>query len=221
MSEGAAGAEERVYPYFTFDIPPNFHELPLAAAPEDREEQLRAFVDEVQKSQGSTEQRQAAVGMLADLMDQLADQDVVHASFATAAVEDHPSAASLTVAVHSLDYGDPHVAVDGIAAIQAARDLEGREVQTLRLPCGPAASVVAEHRLPVPAEASPTGEDVAVEVGQFQVYVPVPGQRSMLVLTLDTPSLPDWEVYAHVMGGIVNSLSFTQPPGIQVEERGT
>lgn len=66
-----------------------------------------------------------------------------------------------------------------------------------------------EHTLTLSAEASPTGE----ELGQFQVYVPVPGQRSMLVLTPETPSLPDWEVYAHVMGGIVHSLTFTHPDG--------
>lgn len=211
MSEGTISAEARVYPFFTFDIPPNFHELPLTAEYDDRQDQLRAFLEEARQEPVSAEQREGAVGLLADLMDQLAEQNIVHVSFATATIDDHPSAASLTVAVHPLDYSAPHVAVDGIAAAQAAGDPDGREVQTLQLPAGPAASVVAEHRLTLPAEASPTGQELTVELGQFQVYVPVPGQRSMLVLTLDTPSLPDWEVYAHVMGGIVHSLAFTKP----------
>lgn len=203
-----AQGEAAAAPPFTFDLPPNFHELPLTAATETRAERLRGLVEDMHGPLPA-EESEAAASALATLLEELEDDNVVHASFGTATIDDRPTAASLTVACQPLDYPDARVAVEGIAATLASGSPR-REVDTLDLPAGPAVSVTEERSLPLPGEAR-GHETTAVETAQLQVYVPVPGQPDVLVFTLATPFLADWEVYAHVFGGILNSLTFTNP----------
>lgn len=107
-SDAAAAENVQVSPWCTFGLPPTFHELPLAADPNERDDQLRAFIYEIQQEPLPAQQWEPVTGLLlAELTDQLADQDVVHASLTTATIDEHPSAAALTVAVRSLDYTDP------------------------------------------------------------------------------------------------------------------
>lgn len=196
-------------PRFTFNIPPDFHEVPLTASPEDRGDRLRGFIEGLPGAEGEDERALAdSAAALARVMDQLLEQDVVHASFGVAPIDGNPSAVSLTVAARPAESTDPGVAAEAIAWMLAEQEPDERHVQRLRLPCGPAAAVTERRRLPLPGDSS-DAERLALDLGQMQVHVPAPGGW-LLVFTLHTPVLADWEVYAHLLGGVVNSLSLSE-----------
>lgn len=78
----------------------------------------------------------------------------------------------------------------------------------MELPCGPALSRIGASGFIISAQWSPTGQEVAVQQSQIQVYIPLPGAREMLIFALDSPSSEDWELHSELFAEILKTIDW-------------
>ncbi len=167
-----AHREETVRPGiagFTFRLPPGFRDLPGL-----RGDTSWAAI----RDAGDRE-------VLVRLRGALAALGIVHASVHTLRPGETATSASLLVAVLPGSYGNANEIAADLVASLAGRNDGGAEARLLRLPCGSAVGVVAEH--PVRLEAMPP-----LKMAEYRAYIPVPVHGWLLTVTLSTTRAPGW-----------------------------
>jgi hypothetical protein len=82
------------------------------------------------------------------------------------------------------------------------RDLDGRDVQLVQLPAGPAARV---HVISADGPPDETGKVVYVE--RVDYFIPVPGGTDMLLVNCTTPSIAVGEMVTELFDGIANTVA--------------
>lgn len=178
------------------DVPDFFHRLPLVADGE-LDGALAALADE-RIPHATDGARRSWMEFCAGVIRQLRTVDARYAGVCALADGDTgTSAAALLVATAPLNFTDARVAAAGI--VQVRHGTRDREARLLELPCGPAAAVVSRDQLGA-AGAEP------VPVNQVQFYIPWSGRRRMVMLSMASPSLADWDGYSRLAVRIARSL---------------
>ncbi|MFE0099467.1 hypothetical protein [Streptomyces sp. NPDC059009] len=222
-------------PPIWFLSPEGFFALPLAATAEERTERAHSFVRELY-SHGDDSIWEPAAPYYSAIAELMADTGVSYAAmglFSTAeetaenteeddvvraAGADGVAQCAFTVAAVPTDQAraDTDVVAQGILAI-LSRD-PYNDARWLDLPCGPAVSCVTLKEFKLNPEVTESGEEVELLTGQIQVHVPFPTGPFTAVFTLYTASTDYWGEFCDMMGSILQTVSFTEPLGVDTEE---
>lgn len=163
------------------DIPPDFHEVPLDLAIEDRTAAQLDLIDEL--APGDPERRESLGWFLEAMARNVREGPVVGTAFCAVQIDGNPSTATLTIATRSLPTDEPLVFAQG--TYETMRD--GYDsVQLDRL--GSVTGVVATRRREVDGRAS----------HQVTAVVPVPGQRIGVFVTVETDDATHLSIYQRV-----------------------
>lgn len=173
------------------DIPPDFHEIPLASAVADRAAAQTSLIETMELSDSG--QREGLGLYLEAVARSLGDGPVVGTSFCAVSLAGSPSTATLTLATSRTDTFDPLVALTGIAEALLRRGAH-HAVGIERT--GPHSVVVAR---------SAPG-DAGAALHQITVAVPVPGQPTALLITLATPHAEHLATYEQVVRQVAGSV---------------
>lgn len=214
-------------PLVSVDIPPDFHQVPLAAQVETRTAEQLSVVADLHLPDAA--QREAVSLYLEALAIRLGKGDVGGAAFCAVRLGGRPSTATLTLAMHPVHTTDGGLAMLG-AAEALRRDGRWSEVQLFTLGSRAAVSAVAEQLLadddvstqaPVGADhrpvlagepALPAGRPAAVAVREMAVVQAVPGHEFVVVVTVSTPSLGDWDAYRALLVDMCLSMRVEPRP---------
>ncbi|MQA86650.1 MAG: hypothetical protein GEV03_18950 [Streptosporangiales bacterium] len=193
---------------FYLDVPNIFHPLPLLGG----EEELAAMADELMPDAGD-EMRRVWMDLSRTLVGALSQADTRYAGLCCERDSDTGvSPAALVVATPQLSFGDPRVAAAGI--VQVVGSTPGADARVLNLPSGPSAVVAKERRLRLPNSAEAGGGERALPVREAQMYIPHKPWQRMVLISLSTPAIADWDVYARIFVRIGRSVRFgTGMPG--------
>jgi hypothetical protein len=170
-------------PSVRLDIPPDFHEIPLDAAVEDRVAARTAVLDDL--GLRDPEQREG-LGLYFEAMARaLRGGPVVGTAFCAVEIDGRPSTATLTVGTQPGPAADPLVAVLGVAEVVRTR---GQHDSVAIERIGPHHAVVATGAL---ATEGP-------QLRTVTIATPLPSDRVVLLITLATPCADDFATYARV-----------------------
>jgi hypothetical protein len=165
------------------DLPPDFHEIPLAVAVEDRAAAQAHLVERLGLADPA--QREGVALFVEALARSLADGPVLATSFCAVRLRGAPSTATLTVATMDVPATGQLVASAAVAETLRRRGVHG-EVGVER--AGPHVVAVALHD------------------GQVTVAVPVPDEPLVAVVAVTTASPADVPVYRRVALAVAGSL---------------
>jgi hypothetical protein len=191
MSIPAATSPATTVPEVALDIPPDFHEVPLEDAIEDRVAAQNALIEDI--GLHDTEQREGLGLYLEAIARTLAGSPIVGTAFCAVEMDGRPSTATLTVATQSTSTADPLVVVAGTA--EALR----RSGAYARVSIEPAGT----HRAVFASGAA--GAD-GLDLHQTTAVVPVPAHPLAVLITIATPSRDDIATYERVVRSIAGSL---------------
>ncbi|MDO9377913.1 MAG: hypothetical protein Q7T56_03615 [Nocardioidaceae bacterium] len=169
-------------PVIDLDLPPDFHEVPLAAAVEDRVHDQAALLDRLAVVDAG--RRESLGWYLEALSRTVGDHDVATTAFCAVRIGGRPSSATLTVALHDADADDPLVFALGSA-------------ESLR--AGGHYDVVRTERVGHVLVALAHGSDATTGARHVTAVVPVAGHGTAVVLCLSTHDLAGLEVYERVL----------------------
>lgn len=178
-------------PDILLDVPPDFHEVPLEPAIEDRVAAQAELLDQIGLEDG--QQREGLALYLEAVARSLADGPVVGTAFCAVELDGRPSTATLTVAPHDVATDDPLVAISGIA--EALRRDGGYRAVAVE-PAAGRSVVVARGRVPAGA----------LDLHQVTVAVPLPGYRFAVLVTIATPATDDVDTYERVVRKVAESV---------------
>lgn len=178
------------------DIPPDFHEVPLDLAVEDRVAARIVLLDRLGLTESS--RREGFALFLEAVSRAVGDGPVVATSFCAVQLEGRPSAATLTVATQASVVADSLVSVYGVAETLIRRGAH-RSVRVDS--AGPHPVVLATSQ--VRGDASSGGDQP--ELHQVTVVVPVPGLPLLALLAI-TSTAADLAIYTDVVRGVAASL---------------
>lgn len=182
-------------------LPTDFHLLPMEADLADRVAAQSALLDALPMAGG--DRRELVALYLEALATELRAVDVAGAAFCAVRVGDHASTATLTVGFHETATTDRTLALLGtVAALRGSADAS--DVQTTTYAGQPAARWSSER---VMGEADDTGA-APVLTRELHVVVQAPDVPVAVLVTLATPVLEDWELYAGVLHGTCATLRF-------------
>jgi hypothetical protein len=191
MTMPAAADPPRIRPEIALDIPPDFHEVPLETAIEDRVAAQSALLEDI--GLRDTEQREGLCLYLEAIARTLAGGPIVGTAFCAVEMDGRPSTATLTVATRTTSTTDPLVMLVGTA-------------EALRR-TGDYATVTIEH---VGAHnavfAKGHGGAAGLVLHQTTAVVPVPGQAMAVLITIATPGAGDVGTYERVVRSVAGSL---------------
>jgi hypothetical protein len=198
----------------SFELPPDFRELPVGADAFELADDLRERIGEDRVEDTDPVLLKQLLATYRQTSSQLAETGAYYAANCFGLIDEgRPSAASLLISHQEVDCSDPETAVAGIIEIRR-RGSDRRHLQRYELPCGPAAvEIELDEPLMIPAAVSSTGADVPVPVATLQAWIPVPREadpagRSLTVVTFSTPSVRDWETYCPVVVELLRTVSF-------------
>jgi hypothetical protein len=191
MTMPAAAYPQKTRPEIALDIPPDFHEVPLEAAIEDRVAAQSALLEDM--GLRDTEQREGLGLYLEAIARTLAGGPIVGTAFCAVEMDGRPSTATLTVATQSTSTTDPLVVVAGTA--EAMRRTGGYTRVGVE--------AAGSHRA---VFASGTTGTEGLELHQTNAVVPVPGHSMTVLITIATPSRDDVTTYERVVRSIAGSL---------------
>jgi hypothetical protein len=191
MTMPTAAYPQKTTPEIALDIPPDFHEVPLEAAIEDRVAAQNALLENM--GLRDTDQREGLGLFLEAIARTLAGGPIVGTAFCAVEMDGRPSTATLAVATQSTSTSDPLVVVAGTA--EAMRRTGGYT----RVGVEPAGS----HRA---VFASGTAGTDGLELHQTTAVVPVPGHTLTVLITIATPSADDVTTYERVVRSIAESV---------------
>lgn len=198
------GSRTEAAPVIVLDVPPDFHEVPLARETESRTAaQLQVLEDMGLSDPG---QREALSLYLEALAIRLSRGAVMSTAFCAVEVGGHPSTATLTVALHPTHTADRGLAVMGAAEAMRRAGRYSR-VEIVELGRHPAVTAVTER--PTVPDDTAAGEGGAT-LRELSVLVPVPGHEQAAMVTLATPCLADWDLYERLVLDICRSLHVQQ-----------
>jgi hypothetical protein len=187
----AAYSTEESVPEIALDIPPDFHEVPLETAIEDRVAAQSALLENI--GLRSSEQREGLGLYLEAIARTLAGGPIVGTAFCAVEMDGRPSTATLTVATQPTSTPDPLVVVAGTAESLRRTGSYGR-VGIER---------VGSHRAVL---ASGTAGAEGLRLHQTTAVVPVPSHPLAVLVTIATPSEDDVATYERVIRSIAGSL---------------
>jgi hypothetical protein len=191
MTMPAAAHPQKTVPEIALDIPPDFHEVPLEAAIEDRVAAQNALLENM--GLHDTEQREGLGLYLEAIARTLAGGPVVGTAFCAVEMDGRPSTATLTVATQSTSTTDPLIIVAGTAEAMRRSGGYGRV----------GVEAAGSHRA-VFASGS-TGTE-GLPLHQTTAVVPVPAHALVVLITIATPSRDDVATYERVVRSIAESL---------------
>jgi hypothetical protein len=191
MTMPAAADPPRVLPEIALDIPPDFHEVPLESAIEDRVAAQSALLEDI--GLRDIEQREGLGLYLEAIARTLAGGPVVGTAFCAVEMDGRPSTATLTVATRTTSTTDPLVMLAGTAeALRRAGDYS---------------TVTIEHAGAHNAVfASGQGGAEGLTLHQTTAVVPVPGHAMAVLITIATPGAGDVATYERVVRSVAGSL---------------
>ncbi|MER8186247.1 hypothetical protein [Kitasatospora sp. NPDC094015] len=188
---------------FTFDVPVAFHDLGLHLTDEQRWEHLAEVAAEVW-SGGTPDQRAGVRQLYADVADAAAGDGASYAGLCLFATEDdRVSSASLIVRSETIEPGD----VEAIAAtLHETLSLNPDcDVYRTEVEAGPAlVQFTGVEWTPPAVEGLPA--PVAVPMARVDAYLPLPEARSLLVMSLTTPSLPELPHYVALLSELAETV---------------
>jgi hypothetical protein len=191
MTMPAAADPPRVLPEIALDIPPDFHEVPLESAIEDRVAAQSALLEDI--GLRDIEQREGLGLYLEAIARTLAGGPVVGTAFCAVEMDGRPSTATLTVATRTTSTTDPLVMLAGTA-------------EALRR-TGDYSTVTIEHAGAHNAVfASGQGGAEGLTLHQTTAVVPVPGHAMAVLITIATPGAGDVATYERVVRSVAGSL---------------
>lgn len=170
------------------DVPPDFHEVPLDAAVEDRVAARTDVLDVL--GLDDPEQREGVGLYLEALAHALRDGPVAGTAFCAVELDGKPSTATLTVATRAHTTGDPLVTLAGLAealrrqAVYAAVSIE---------------RLGAQHGVVALRGNEPSG------LSEVTIAVPLSAAPLVVWVTLATPCVDDFETYARVARDVAAS----------------
>ncbi|MDQ3629558.1 MAG: hypothetical protein M3419_12260 [Actinomycetota bacterium] len=178
------------------DIPPDFHEVPLDLAVEDRVAARIALLDQLGLTDST--RREGFALFLEAVSRAVGDGPVVATSFCAVQLAGRPSTATLTVATQASVSADPLVSVYGVAETLIRRGAH-RSVRVDR--AGPHPVVLARSQV---------RGDPSVDAGpearhEVTVVVPVPGLPLLALLAI-TSTAADLGTYTDVVRAVAASL---------------
>jgi hypothetical protein len=191
MTISAATYTSEAVPEIALDIPPDFHEVPLESAIEDRVAAQSALLEDI--GLRSSEQREGLGLYLEAIARTLAGGPVVGTAFCAVEMDGRPSTATLTVATQPTSTPDPLVVVAGTAE-SLRRTGDYGDVRIER--AGPHQAVFANGK---------TGDE-GLRLHQTTAVVPVPSHPLAVLVTIATPSEGDLAIYERVIRSIAGSL---------------
>jgi|GEM_PF-3572556 hypothetical protein len=190
MTLPAASAETTV-PEIALDIPPDFHEVPLESAVEDRVAAQNALLEGM--GLRDTEQREGLGLYLEAIARTLAGSPIVGTAFCAVAVDGRPSTATLTVATQATSSSDRLVVLAGTAeALRRTGSYAHVSIES-----------AGSHRAVFASGA--VGTD-GLDLHQTTAVVPVPSHPLAVLVTIATPSRDDVATYERVVRSIAGSL---------------
>lgn len=192
-------------PPLSFVVPESFHGLPIAATPEERAALAEGFVREMYP-EGSDELWTPAAPYYAALGESMGDRGLAYSAMGLFSIDEGIAHCSFTVAAIASDHPSPEVAALGIREILVREDTN--DARWLDLPCGPAVSCVTLREYVIGAELTASGEEVRLQMGQVQVYVPFPTGPYTAVFTLDTAAINYWGEFSEMTMAVLHSVSF-------------
>lgn len=178
------------------DIPPDFHEVPLDLAVEDRVAARTALLDRL--GLADTSRREGFALFLEAVARAVGDGPVVATSFCAVRLAGRPSTATLTVATQAGAVADPQVSVYGAAETLIRRGAH-HAVRVER--AGPHPVVLATSQLRGAASCDAGAPDMR----QVTVVVPVPGMPLLALLAI-TSTAADLPAYTEVVRSVAASL---------------
>ncbi|CAN5241496.1 MAG: hypothetical protein H0V13_07555 [Nocardioidaceae bacterium] len=178
------------------DIPPDFHEVPLDLAVEDRVAARIALLDRLGLTESA--RREGFALFLEAVSRAVGDGPVVATSFCAVQLGGRPSTATLTVATQTGVGTDPLVSVYGVAETLIRRGAY-RSVRVDR--AGPHPVVLATSQVRGGASAEAGSPDLH----EVTVVVPVPGLALLTLLTI-TCTAADLATYTDVVRAVAASL---------------
>lgn len=184
-------------PGVTLTLPTDFHLLPLERDLADRMAAQSALLDALPMA--GADRRELVALYLEALATELRSVDIAGAAFCAVRVDDHASTATLSVGFHETATTDRTLALLGsVATLRGAHDTTG--VETTSYAGQPAARWTAERLV---------GAGEPVLIRELQVLVQAPDVPVAVLITLATPTLPDWDLYTGVLHDICGTLRFT------------
>jgi hypothetical protein len=191
MTMPAAADPPRTLPEIALDIPPDFHEVPLETAIEDRVAAQTALLEGM--GLHDSQQREGLGLYLEAIARTLAGGPVVGTAFCAVEMDGRPSTATLTVATRMTSTTDPLVMVAGTAeALRRTGDYESVRIEH----AGAHNAVFASER----------GGAEGLVLHQTTAVVPVPGHALAVLITVATPSEDDVATYDRVVRSVAGSL---------------
>ncbi|MDQ1038022.1 hypothetical protein QFZ75_004438 [Streptomyces sp. V3I8] len=220
-----------------FLVPEGFFALPLALEPEERAERARSFVRELY-SRGDERVWDPATPYFAAMAELMGNTGLSYAALGlfSTSEEEQTSSGTGEIARHDLSVGaaqcaftlaaiptdqadtDTDVATQGILATLSKDPYN--EVEWLDLPCGPAASCTTWRQFTINKDFSASGDTTDLVTAQIQVYVPFPTGAFTAVFTLFTASVDHWAQFVELMGAVLKTVSFAEPPEALTETPG-
>ncbi|MGP8301312.1 hypothetical protein ACTPOK_25980 [Streptomyces inhibens] len=188
-------------------MPPFVRELPVDAPDyETGAEQLYTLVTDLMAGRSDEERFRFALA-LGSQMDLMLEANVIYAGLCLLEVEGRPSGS--TIIVSQIE----HESDDDEELLRTTQQTLERThpddaYQRVELPCGPALSRIGASGFIISAQWSPTGQEVAVQQSQIQVYIPLPGTGEMLIFALDSPSSEDWELHSELFAEILKTIDW-------------
>lgn len=177
------------------DVPPDFHQVPLDDAVEDRVAARGALVESLGLS--DPQQREGLELYVEALAGHVRRSRVAASAFCLVELDGAPSTATLTVALHPAgSTADPTVLLLGVA--ESLRRDGGYDAVGIERIQGRA--VVVAH-----GGAAPT-PDGAERQRQLTVAVPLAAQQQVVMLALASPDHAHWAVYERLVRQVAASV---------------
>ncbi len=176
------------------DVPPDFHQVPLDAAIEDRVVAQGALVEAF--GVADARQREGLGLYVESLARHVRGSRVAACAFCLVELDGAPSTATLTVALHPAgESTDPTVLVLGTAEA-LRRDGDYAEVRVERI----------DGRPVVVATADRVAQGGAERHREVTVAVPLAGHGQIALLALASPDLAHWSVYERLVRQVAASV---------------
>ena len=178
-------------PEIALEIPPDFHEVPLENAIEDRAAAQSALLETI--GLRDSQQREGLALYLEAIARTLVGGPVVGTAFCAVEMDGRPSTATLTVATQSTSTPDPLIVLAGTAE-SLRRTGEYSNVRIERI--GSHQAVLA---------GGETGDE-GLRLHQITAVVPVPSHPLAVLITIATPSADDVPAYERVIRSVAGSM---------------
>ncbi|WP_354642589.1 hypothetical protein [Kitasatospora camelliae] len=203
---------------FDFDVPVDFHDLGMHLTDEERWAHLEEVASEIW-SGGTDYQRQGVQQLYADVAAAAAGDGASYAGICMFATEDdRVSTASLIIRSDTIDSGDLETITGTLQeslSLNPSVDVYRTEVEV-----GPALVQFMAIEWTPPAPSADAPRPAAIPLVNVDVYIPLPKTRSLLVMSLTTPSLPDLPHYVALMSELAETVRVHDDQPTVPEQRG-